>query len=74
MIYTMPSLGGKEHRGQDDFYGGDLQGIIDKLDYLKDLNVNGLYLTPIFEAPTNHKYDTDYKKEPHNGRSFCLSK
>ncbi len=44
-------------------YGGDLQGIIDKLDYLDDLGVNGLYLTPIFESPTNHKYDTtDYFK------------
>lgn len=45
------------------FYGGDLQGIIDKLDYLTDLGINGLYLTPIFEAPSNHKYDTiDYRK------------
>ncbi len=41
------------------FYGGDLQGIIDKLDYLKnDLGVNTLYLNPIFESPSNHKYDT----------------
>lgn len=55
--------GSKEHPGQDDFYGGDLQGIIDKLDYLNDLGINGLYLTPIFEAKTNHKYDTtDYKE------------
>lgn len=45
------------------FYGGDLQGILDKLDYLKDLGINGLYLTPIFESPSNHKYDTtDYRK------------
>lgn len=44
-----------------DFFGGDLQGIYDKLDYLQDLGVNGLYLCPIFEAATNHKYDTvDY--------------
>jgi len=43
------------------FYGGDLQGIIDKLDYLHDLGVNTLYLNPIFESPSNHKYDTtDY--------------
>jgi len=43
------------------FYGGDLQGIVDKLDYLQDLGVNTLYLNPIFEAPSNHKYDaTDY--------------
>ncbi|MGC9394137.1 MAG: alpha-amylase family glycosyl hydrolase [Anaerolineae bacterium] len=40
------------------FYGGDLQGIIDKLDYLEDLGVNTLYLNPIFESPSNHKYDT----------------
>ncbi len=45
------------------FYGGDLQGIIDKLDYLKSLGVNGIYLTPVFEADSNHKYDTvDYFK------------
>lgn len=45
------------------FYGGDLQGILDKLDYLEDLGINGLYLTPIFESPSNHKYDTtDYRK------------
>lgn len=46
-----------------DFFGGDLQGIIDHLDYLMDLGVNGLYLTPIFTSPSNHKYDTiDYRK------------
>lgn len=43
------------------FFGGDLTGITKKLDYLQDLGVNALYLTPIFEAPSNHKYDTtDY--------------
>jgi len=40
------------------FFGGDLQGIIKKLDYLEDLGVNALYLNPIFKAQTNHKYDT----------------
>lgn len=40
-----------------DFFGGDLNGITQKLDYLSDLGVNGLYLTPIFESETNHKYD-----------------
>lgn len=45
----------------DSFFGGDLQGIIDKLDYLQNLGITGLYLCPIFEAPSNHKYDTlDY--------------
>lgn len=38
-------------------YGGDLQGIINKLDYLKDLGVGALYLNPIFYAPSLHKYD-----------------
>ena len=44
-----------------DFFGGDLQGIIDYLDYLHDLGITGLYLCPIFESPSNHKYNTtDY--------------
>ncbi len=38
-------------------YGGDLQGIIDKLDYLKDLGITALYLNPIFYANSLHKYD-----------------
>lgn len=38
-------------------YGGDLQGILDKLDYLQDLGVNALYLNPVFESPSHHKYD-----------------
>ncbi|KGF04762.1 glycoside hydrolase family 13 protein [Anaerococcus lactolyticus] len=43
------------------FAGGDLKGIIEKLDHIKDLGVTCLYLTPIFISPTNHKYDTiDY--------------
>lgn len=42
-------------------YGGNLKGITEKLPYLKDLGINGLYLTPIFKAITAHKYDTcDY--------------
>lgn len=44
--------------GGSDFFGGDLQGIIDKLPYLQGLGVNTLYLNPIFLAPSNHKYDT----------------
>lgn len=44
-------------------YGGDLEGIIDKLDYLKSLGINGIYLTPINKSPSTHKYDTtDYEK------------
>lgn len=51
-------------------YGGDLQGVIDKLDYLKDLGVDVIYLNPIFVSPSNHKYDTqDYDYvDPHFGQ------
>jgi len=51
------------------FFGGDLQGIINKLDYLTALGVNAIYLTPIFAANTNHKYDTVdyYRIDPHFG-------
>lgn len=46
-----------------DSYGGDLQGVISKLDYLKDLGVSGIYFTPINESSSVHKYNTsDYKK------------
>ncbi len=46
-----------------DFYGGNLEGIIEKLDYLEGLGINILYLNPIFEATSNHRYDTgDYMK------------
>lgn len=38
-------------------YGGDLQGIIDNLDYLKDMGFNAIYLNPVFDAPSLHKYD-----------------
>ncbi len=46
------------------FMGGDLEGVIQKLPYLKDLGINAIYFNPLFEAPTsNHKYDTaDYMK------------
>ncbi|CAM3993908.1 glycoside hydrolase family 13 protein [Catellicoccus marimammalium] len=43
---------------RENFFGGDLQGIIDHLDDLEKLGVNGLYLCPIFCASSNHKYDT----------------
>ena len=44
-------------------FGGDIKGIISKLDYLKDLGINGIYFNPIFEAKSTHKYDTtDYYK------------
>lgn len=58
-----------DHPGREDFYGGDLQGILDHLDHLQDLGVSGIYLNPIFQAPSNHKYDTqDYMTvDPHFG-------
>lgn len=47
----------------NDFFGGNLKGIEEKLDYLADLGVTVIYLNPIFEAYSNHRYDTaDYKK------------
>lgn len=42
----------------DTFYGGDLQGVIDHLDYLQKLGINGIYFCPIFKSPSTHKYDT----------------
>lgn len=55
--------------GVREFYGGDLKGIWEKLDYLQDLWVEVLYLNPIFVSPSNHKYDTqDYDYvDPHYG-------
>ncbi len=49
--------------------GGDLRGMINKLDYLQELGINLIYLTPIFESNTNHKYNTFdyYKVDPHFG-------
>ncbi len=49
------------------FYGGDLQGVMSKLDYLQDLGVEAIYFNPLFVSPSNHKYDTqDYDYiDPH---------
>ncbi len=47
----------------NDFFGGDLAGIIEKLDEIKELGANTIYLTPVFRAASNHKYDTgDYRQ------------
>ncbi|MNW37564.1 Cyclomaltodextrinase [compost metagenome] len=43
---------------RDNYMGGDLRGIIQRLDYLSELGINALYLNPIFTATSNHKYDT----------------
>ena len=46
---------------RDSFAGGDLKGIADSIEYLSDLGINAIYLTPIFRSNSNHKYDTlDY--------------
>ncbi len=52
-----------------DFFGGDLKGIREKLDYLKTLGVTAIYLNPIFQSPSNHLYDTsDYTRiDPYFG-------
>jgi len=57
------------HNIQRRRYSGDLQGILDKLDYLQDLGVNAIYLTPVFESPSSHKYDgaTYHHLDPHFG-------
>ena len=50
-----------EKAGWNDVYGGNLQGIIDRLDYLQSLGITGIYMTPINQARSQHKYDTkDY--------------
>jgi alpha-glucosidase len=52
------------------FYGGDLQGVLDKLDYLQELGVDVIYFNPLFVSPSNHKYDIqDYEHiDPHYGK------
>ncbi|HYI21144.1 MAG TPA: alpha-amylase family glycosyl hydrolase [Candidatus Limnocylindrales bacterium] len=57
------------------FYGGDLAGIQNKLDYLEDLGVTAIYLNPIFDSPSNHKYDTtDFSTiDPAFGNTTLLS-
>ena len=51
------------------FYGGDLQGVMQKLDYLQELGVDAIYFNPLFVSPSNHKYDIqDYDYiDPHFG-------
>ncbi|MET3696297.1 glycosidase [Bacillus oleivorans] len=52
---------GSEDPSPKNFFGGDLEGVIQHLDYFDELGINGLYFTPIFKATSNHKYDTvDY--------------
>ncbi len=53
-----------------EFYGGDLQGVLDKMDYLQNLGVEVIYFNPLFVSPSNHKYDIqDYDYiDPHFGK------
>lgn len=60
----------------NNFFGGDFEGVIQNLDYLVDLGINGIYFTPIFKSPSNHKYDTiDYFEiDPQFGTKEDLKK
>lgn len=60
--YERPDIAedGKDYRA-DDFFGGNIEGIISKLDYIQSLGVKCIYLSPIFKSCSNHRYDTgDY--------------
>lgn len=60
MPWESPALPYEQGRNVD-FFGGDLEGVIQKLDYLKELGINALYLNPIFYSPSSHRYDSlDY--------------
>ncbi|WP_249538850.1 alpha-amylase family glycosyl hydrolase, partial [Escherichia coli] len=56
------------------FYGGALDGISEKLPYLKKLGVTALYLNPVFKAPSVHKYDTEAYRhvDPQSGGDGAL--
>ncbi|MGJ3240258.1 MAG: alpha-amylase family glycosyl hydrolase [Anaerolineae bacterium] len=60
--------------GSMDFFGGDLNGITQKLDYLEALGITGIYTTPVFEAESNHKYDITnfFKVDSHFGGEEAL--
>ena len=63
-----------EENASSTFYGGDLDGIVERLPYLQELGVTALYLNPIFTAPSNHKYDTEdyYHVDPYLGGNDAL--
>ncbi|HEX2914827.1 MAG TPA: maltodextrin glucosidase [Chloroflexia bacterium] len=68
------ALPSKGFEASFEFFGGDLQGVLQKLDYLQELGVTALYLNPVFTSPSNHKYDvTDYYQvDPHMGGDEAL--
>ncbi len=65
---------GSTEQTPTNFFGGDLVGVINHLDYLKDLGITGIYFTPVFHAYSNHKYDTiDYMElDPQFGTKETL--
>ena len=67
--YRSGSGDGSDEQWSNDFFGGDIAGILEKLDYIKSVGANTLYITPMFTAASNHKYDTaDWKHiDPHFG-------
>lgn len=61
--YKPGSGDGSDDVFNNDFFGGDLDGLIDKLDDIRALGANTIYMTPVFQAPSNHKYDhADYHR------------
>ncbi len=58
------------------FYGGDIEGVVQKLDYLVDTGINLIYFNPLWEAKSNHKYDAAHFKriDPHFGNEQELKK
>lgn len=74
--YKPGSGDGSDGVYNNDFFGGDIAGIIEKLDYIAELGANTLYITPLFRASSNHKYDTaDFKNiDPHFGGNADFEK
>lgn len=68
--------GDKNGRWNNDFYGGNIEGIIEKLDYIKSLGTGIIYLTPVVLSQSNHRYDTaDYENvDPYLGSNDDLKK
>ena len=60
---------GDQPEGGFDFFGGDIEGITQRIDHLTELGVNAIYLNPIFLAPSNHRYDLEdyFSIDPHLG-------
>jgi len=74
--YKPGSGDGSDAVYNNDYFGGDLAGLIDKLDYIRALGANTLYMTPVFAGASNHKYDTaDYHRvDPAFGNNADFSR